>query len=236
MKVLTSIFGKRSYQLFIRFLAVFFVMAALFASTSTAYAYTTWQGGDLGGQDLVLGDGDYLFGTFTNIGRLVIDSGITVYAGSSLVSLNAYETLINGTFFGGADLSPSLEVVAETAITIGGILDRWQSVSLTGGSSISLLAGASITNTDGILFGSETIYDSGLIVSSGVLTAGGDIDSPESEVLLVGGSIELDPDGLGQIVDGGGIITLAPVPIPSTLFLFSSGLVIVAALCRSRAS
>jgi len=194
MKIPTSLFGRRFCQRICYLFTAFFVMAALFISTSTAHAYfTNWTGRDFGGQDLLLEEGDTLSGTFTNIGRLVIDAGITVSAGSSMVSLNTYETLINGTFFGGADLSPSLDIVAETSITLGGILDQWYTVSLAG-ETVACMTGSDIV----------------------LLPSGGEGNPGEQPV-----------------VDGGPI-TLAPVPVPSTLFLFASGLGIAAALCRFR--
>jgi len=183
----------KTHSKLLNFLSLVVLFLSIIFSSSHAQAYTTWQGGDWGGQDLILDDGDTLSGTFTNIGRLFIDSGITVYAKSSLVSLHTYETVINGTFWGGAEWSPSLGIVAETSITLGGILDQWYSVSLEG-ETVSFLTGSDIV----------------------LLSSGGESNPGE------------------QPLDYGDPITLAPVPVPSTLLLLASGLGIAAALRRFR--
>lgn len=194
------------------------ITAAVFISSTNAYAYFTWEGGDWGGGDLVPANGDILSGTFTNIGRFIIEDGVSVYGGSSLVALGTYETLINGTFSGGAALSPSLDIVSQTSITLGGMLDQWASVSLTG-QPISFLPGSLIS----------------------LISAEGDIIGIKPDIPLISSPIE-DPlvnDSLAQRsreftgVSGGGIIPLSPVPLPSAFLLFGPGLA-VAALARRR--
>jgi hypothetical protein len=128
--------------------AVLFIMAILAATVcvhvGTAYAYTTYEGGDWGGMDFTPASGDVLSGTFTNIGRFIINAGVTVYAGSGDLSLFSSDALISGTMYGGTALSPSLYLTSQSDITMTstGLLDQWVSVYLAVNSGTISLNGA----------------------------------------------------------------------------------------------
>jgi hypothetical protein len=139
--------------------------------------------------DFMPANGDVLSGTFTNIGRFIINAGDTIYAGSSNLTLFTNEALINGTLYGGATLSPSLNLTSEGNLTLTstGILDQWTSIYLASGSGIMTLNGA--INT---------------------LNSGSTSLPPEQIVISPGGAV---------FIDGGGLtLTPVPLPPAVLLF------------------
>lgn len=138
------------------------------------------------------------------------------------MSFATNETLINGIFFGGSVLSPSLDIVSLTNITLGGILDQWHSVSLSS-QGISLLAGSSVSvlNSTGATGGAT-----GSSPASGSinLTAGNSTFSYNQNITACKNLIISKDSPLVY----GGTITLEPVPIPATLLLFAPGLAVTA--------
>ena len=114
---------------FITFLSMITLVVAVLATASTSHAYITWEGADWGGRDLIPANGDILSGTFTNIGRFVIDSGDTVYAGPNQISVNAKEIVINGLLYGPPTLSLRLSSLAD--ITMSGLnLPTWGTTTI----------------------------------------------------------------------------------------------------------
>jgi hypothetical protein len=102
------------------------------------YASFVWEGGDWEGRDFSPANGDVLSGSFTNVGRFLINESETIFAGSGLVSLMTYETVINGVFYGGPALSPALHITSDTTLTLNGALDQWSSVVLAAGTAGSV--------------------------------------------------------------------------------------------------
>ncbi len=106
------------------------LLTAFLASLGNAQAYTVYQGGDWGGMDFAPANGDVLFGTFTNVGRFIVNAGDIIYAGSSDLTLNTTEIDISGIMYGGSTPSPSLHLNSQGNITLTstGILDQWASI------------------------------------------------------------------------------------------------------------
>lgn len=67
----------------------------------------TYDGGDWGGDDLILSDGDILNGTFTNVGAFEVPSGATVFVANGVpLELHAETILIDGELIGDGAGSP----------------------------------------------------------------------------------------------------------------------------------
>jgi hypothetical protein len=175
------------------------VLAAAFIATlgtSQAYIYT---GGDWGGMDFTPVNGDVLSGTFTHIGRFIISAGDTVYAGSNQLTLFTGEALVNGNLYRGAALSPGLNLTAVGTLTLGsaGILDRWESIYLKTGGTMTI---------------NGTIN---------VLSLGGDTSLPSDRVSITsGGAMVIDRGGVKPapvaipssiLLFGPGLAGLAPM-------------------------
>lgn len=209
------------------FMAATALIMVVFSGVGNADASFTWEGGDWGGRDFSPADGDILSGSFTDIGHFIINAGETVYAGSSTLSFATNDTVINGIFLGGSALAPSLDIKAQTNITLAGSLDQWSAVSLSS-QVISLLAGSSVTASNST---TATGGTTGSTPSAGCITlnAGGSIFSTRQNIVpSVDLSISKDTP-----VFSGGSISLAPVPLPATFLLFAPGLA-VAALARRK--
>lgn len=191
------------------------VMAAivgvfLLAASGQGLACSLLEGRDWGGLDLAPVNGDVLSGSFTNIGRFVIDAGDTVRAGSSVVTFTARDIVIDGVFHGGPELLPTLSLTSTGNITVRGTLDQWSSLSFTAG-NIILAGSISILNASGDV----TVLEpppSGIVLSSGV-------SHPDSKGA---GGILQGPDG--SWIVGSGSVSLNAVPLPPSLLFLAPGL------------
>jgi len=198
---------------------------AILSFSGSAFAYATWEGGDWGGMDFTPGNGDVLSGTFTNIGRFIINTGDTVYAGSSLLSLSSNDAVISGTLYGGSALSPSLNLNSSNSITMNstGIIDQWVSIYLASGGTTNIQGTITVLNSGNVSVNSVSVYNGSLSLQSGNLT------------LNSGGtSRELVVSPGNTLLDSGGSINLLSVPIPAALPLFGSGLALLWILRRRR--
>jgi hypothetical protein len=207
-------------------LTALMITATCFAGS--AHAYATYEGGDWGGRDFTPMSGDVLSGTFTNIGRFIINPGDTIYAKSGALSLFATEAIINGTLKGGVDASPSLTIVSSNSINLNGMLSEWSSIALDS-NQIFLLSGSSIVTKQ-----------TGLPVSGSItLRSGSDVFSPGSSVIIsTGGNLNFDRGSFAitapvTTVDGGSI-NLVATPVPPAVLLLSSGLVAMGFARRRR--
>ena len=172
------------------------VVASMFTTLSSHAAY--YNGGDWGGTDLTLLNGDSLSGTFTNVGMFNIQNGAVISGGASNLSVSAGSILINGSLNGLNSPSYDLSLLAQTTITLNGSLAYWQNIALMA-NLIAIGDSASITN------GTGTVAPiSGIFPPSG----------------FGGGSISLRD---GNISLGGGNVSLA-TPIPAAAWLLGSGL------------
>ena len=131
-----SLIRNSGTKMILTVLCAFAITAtAVLTNPAAGLASYVYEGSDWGGKDFTPANGDILVGTFTNIGRFAIGAGDTVYAGSNLLALSVNDMLVNGTIYGGAALSPSLNLTSKSSITIGstGAIDQWKSVSLSAG-------------------------------------------------------------------------------------------------------
>jgi hypothetical protein len=73
---------------------------------------TIIEGGDWGGRDLTPKDGDILVGTFTNVGRFVINNGDVVGYGPGDVTISAATFDIDGSLYGTSSEMSTLTINA----------------------------------------------------------------------------------------------------------------------------
>ena len=131
------------------YLRTLLMVLILLAATQSAHAYF-YAGGDWGGQNLSLLDGDTLSGTFSNVGQFYIPSGahITGKAGNLIIS--AGNVHIDGQLTGLLSPGFKLEVNSLTDLILKGSLGSWKSIWLTANRSIEL--SGTITLLDGQTF------------------------------------------------------------------------------------
>lgn len=105
--------------------AIFIVVASILLVPGIfdgqAYAYL-YMGGDWGGGNLVLVDGDTLSGTFNDVGLFEIDYGNTVTSVSELLGIYANNIIIDGTLKFEPFAHPQLTLSAQTMV-INGVID-----------------------------------------------------------------------------------------------------------------
>jgi hypothetical protein len=130
--------------------AFLFALIALVATPSAqAYYYT---GGDWGGGDLTLLNGDSLSGTFSNVGQFYIPNGALVSGSTANLVVNAATARIDGSLSGVPDTGYNLEIYSLTNIILNGSISSWKNIWLAANqyiliserSSISLLDGGSL--------------------------------------------------------------------------------------------
>ena len=172
------------------------VVASMFTTLSAHAAF--YNGGDWGGADLTLLNGDSLSGTFTNVGLFTIQNGALISGGASNLSVSAGSILIDGSLNGLISPDYDLSLLAQTTITLNGSLAYWQNIALVA-NLIAFGGSASMTNGAGMV-----------APISGVFPPSG----------FGGGSISLRE---GNISLGGGNVNLA-TPIPAAACLLGSGL------------
>jgi hypothetical protein len=181
-----------------------------------------YSGGDWGGNDLYLVDGDVLAGRFSNVGRFFIPSGATVYGNASDLEVSAVSISVAGNLYGSAEPRYVLQLAAASDLVLGGSLAYWRFIYLSGQSltlngQISLLSGATL------------------------LAGPGEFDPPGGTLVVGPGRFDPPPGGTQVIVavpgeflvgDGGLILEPAPVPLPAAAWLLGPGLFGVLGLRR----
>jgi hypothetical protein len=184
-----------------------FLISVTFNKQAHAYLYT---GGDWGGGNLSLVNGDTLSGNFINVGLFQINNGAIVTSASELLGIYANNIYIDGTLKFENFAHPQLTLSSQTSVVF-----TPNTFINTGNGDINLISNP--TNPGG-----------GIIKppAGGILLSGGGII--EIPTLPPGGSeISLSDGGIS--LGGGGNISLA-TPIPATMPLLGSGLAVLGLL------
>ncbi len=195
--------------IFIISLSMLFV-PVVFDNKANAYLY---MGGDWGGGNLLLNDGDTLSGTFSNIGLFQINNGAIVTSVSEQLGIYANSINIDGTLKFENFTNPQLTLSSQTSI----VLTPNSAINVSNG-AINLASGTTATLNGGITAGSGAITAGSVIsTGNGTLTIGNrDITLPPGT-----GEIRLSDGGISLV--SGSDISLA-TPIPPAMPLLGSGL------------
>ncbi len=180
-----------------------------FANKASAYYYS---GGDWGGANLLLYDGDTLSGTFSNIGLFQINNAAVVTSITEQLGIYANSMQIDGTLKFDNFVYPQLTLSSKTSIT----LSSNATINASNG-TLNLIAGT-VNGSTTLGSGSITLGDGGITLVGGSITLGN-------------GSITLDNGS--TTLGSGGSLSLA-TPIPAALPLFGSGLIALGLLRRRK--
>ncbi|NVN98844.1 MAG: hypothetical protein HXX17_05920 [Geobacteraceae bacterium] len=195
------------------------IITGTFVNHVSAYYY---QGGNWGGENLFLNDGDTLSGTFSNVGLFQINNGAVVASLSDQLGIFADSIYIDGTFkFGDLTNSQVLTLSSLASIALNS-----NSVINVNNGVINLTAGTSITSN-----GSMTAGSGVLTAGSGILTGNLTLTIGNRDVTLPPGTETIRISDGGITTVGGGDISLA-TPIPPAMPLFGSGLAALGLLRR----
>ena len=133
------------------YLSTILMTLVLLATAPSAHAYI-YAGGDWGGKNLALLDGDSLSGTFSNVGQFYIPTGAFISGSANNLVVNAGKVLIDGSLNGLPAPGYNLELHSLSDFILNGSIGSWksillsanQSIVLTGTSSILLLEGGTL--------------------------------------------------------------------------------------------
>ncbi len=204
-----------------------------FANKASAYYYS---GGDWGGANLLLYDGDTLSGTFSNIGLFQINNAAVVTSISEQLGIYANIIQIDGTLKFDNFVYPQLTLSSKTSITTSSNA----TINANNG-TINLIAGTSgALNNDSLTSDNGSHLKTGVEISTGygTLTNGNSLSLISGGNITVGGNSTLVNGGITQvggsiILGDGGSLSLA-TPIPAALPLFGSGLIALGLLRRRK--
>jgi hypothetical protein len=207
------------------------LLIALFALVATPSAQASYYaGGDWGGRDLTLLNGDSLSGTFSNVGQFYIPTGALVSGSAGNLVVNASSFLIDGSLAGLAIPGYDLMLLAQTNFILNGALSSWKNIWL-GGSNVTISNSASISTIPNAtpytpVTGGLTLTAGGSLSMRGSV-GGNEVAGRSQEILLgSGGSILILPINLDSAV----VVT----PIPAAAWLLGSGLLGLAGLRKRK--
>jgi len=195
------------------------MFAVIFTASSLPSQAYYYEGGNWGGQDLLLSDGDSLSGSFDNIGTFYIPFGAIITGRTDDLVVNANNVAIDGSLNGVSDPGYDLKLYSQTNLALNGSLSFWKNITLS--ANTITLTGSSQIST---LYSSATAnYLPG---SSAVLTIGATAPLTDPRIIPV-------TLGTGETVllTGGSLLTL-PTPIPAAAYLLGSGLLGLAGIRR----
>jgi hypothetical protein len=118
------------------------------AVTSPAHAFF-YAGGDWGGGDLTLLNGDSLSGTFSNIGRFYIPAGALISGSTNNLVVNAGKILIDGSLSGLPNPGYDLKLNSLTDLILNGSLGNWKNIWLSANQSLQINSTSTISLLDG---------------------------------------------------------------------------------------
>lgn len=218
----------------LRCLLVAILLLGSLSSPAAAYIYS---GGDWGGEDLSLLDGDVLSGEFFNIGSLIISDGVTISGRGGDLSLSAGSVFIEGALYGNKLQPGKLSLVSSTGLTMNGSLRYWQEISLDGqGGGITIGVGSSVSAGE-VIFG----IDGGRSIGDGTIAAGITLIAGGTDSFIRENIYRLDHQipnirfidetllaGLAKARVGSSLTMVSadptPIPLPSAAFLMAPGL------------
>lgn len=130
-------------------LAVAFLFALVtLVVTPSAQAYY-YAGGDWGGRDLTLLNGDSLSGTFSNVGQFYIPIGALVSGSTANLVINTGTARIDGSLSGVPVTGYNLEIYSLTDIILNGSISSWKNIVLSANQYIQFSESSSISSLDG---------------------------------------------------------------------------------------
>ncbi len=192
-------------------------MVMLLSMPQAAHA-DFYVGGDWGGRDLSLLNGDSLSGNFYNVGQFYIPTGAVISGGSGNLVVNAGSILIGGNLIGSPSPGYDLTLSSQTDFLLNGngSLSSWKNIWL---SANQITFDGTISVLDGLTASSP---------NGSVILSGSNASSTNASLSIGGGSLSI---GSGAIVSGGSNLVLqqtdisvVPTPIPAAAWLFGSGL------------
>ncbi len=200
------------------------MFVALFVLSTNSPAHADFYvGGDWGGRDLLLADGDSLSGSFSNVGQLYIPVGALVTGGADNLTINAGRVLIDGVLSGLPVPGYGLNLSSQSDLTLNGSLNSWNNLWLSA-SSIA------INGNIQLLAASNAIGDNNWL-SAGLSILNGRISILDSTTFT-----SPQPVVLTQIISPvdlqAGSLELVPTPIPAAAWLLGSGLLGLAGIRR----
>lgn len=119
-----------------------------------------YTGGDWGGRDLLLLNGDSLSGNFNNVGQFFIPTGAVISGGENNLVVNADYVLIDGNLVVLPAPGYDLKLSSQTDLILNGSLSSWKSIWLSANQSL-------------VLDGTMSVLDGTAAVSPIVLPTGG---------------------------------------------------------------
>jgi hypothetical protein len=122
------------------------LMILTFSAPAQAYFYS---GGDWGGNDLTLLNGDSLSGTFSNVGQFYIPTGALVSGSTANLVVNASTTRIDGSLTGVPVTGYNLEIYSLTNLILNGSISSWKNIWLAANQNILFSETSSISTLDG---------------------------------------------------------------------------------------
>jgi hypothetical protein len=137
----------------------------IIATALPAHAYY-YTGGDWGGRDLSLLNGDSLSGDFSNVGQFYIPTGAVISGGEGNLFVNAGSVLLDGNLIGLPAPGYDLKLSSQTDLILNGSLSSWKSIWLSA-NQISISAASTISVLDGTAavspIGSPTVIKGGTL-------------------------------------------------------------------------
>jgi hypothetical protein len=111
-----------------------------------------YAGGDWGGRDLVLLNGDSLSGDFYNVGKLYVPTGANIFGGTGNLVINAGSILIDGNLTGLPVPAYDLKLSSKNDLLLNGSLSSWESIWLSANQitvtgTVSVLDGRALDGT-----------------------------------------------------------------------------------------
>jgi hypothetical protein len=207
--------GEKMKTVIVTMIAVIFSVM-LISAPQAAHA-DFYTGGDWGGRDLLLLNGDSLLGNFYNVGQFYIPTGAIISGGTGNLVVNAGSILIDGKLIG-TDPGYDLGLSSQTDFLLSGSLSSWNNISLSANQitidgSLSVLDGTAASSPNGSVI---------------IMSGSNDSSTSNASLIIGGGSLSI---GSGAIVSGGSnlilqtpSISVVPTPIPAAALLFGSGL------------
>jgi hypothetical protein len=120
----------------------------ILTAAQPAHAYF-YAGGDWGGKNLTLLNGDSLSGSFSNVGQFYIPTGALISGSAADLVVNAGKVLIDGSLTGLSVPGYNLELHSLTDFILNGSIESWKNIWLSANQSIVLTGSSSILPLEG---------------------------------------------------------------------------------------
>jgi hypothetical protein len=171
-------------------MAIMIVLFTVMLMSAPRAAHANYYaGGDWGGRDLSLLNGDSLSGNFSNVGQFYIPTGAVISGGENNLVVNADYVLIDGNLIGLPAPGYDLKLSSQTDLILNGSLSSWKNIWLSANQSIVL--DGTISVLDGTTLSNGATLSNGGTLSSGVTLSVVSTPIPATAWLLGSGLIGL---------------------------------------------